>query len=88
MTNRPLRARALLIDVTRWIPAHSPNLNLIERLWKHLKKKSLENKHFKDFATLRATIDSYLDKLGATCQKELESLLTLKFQSFGNHKMC
>jgi transposase len=70
-----------------FLPAYSPNLNLIERLWKHLKKKSLKNKHFKDFAAFRATIDAYLDGLGTTCQKELESLLTLKFQSFGNHKM-
>ncbi len=29
-----------------FLPAYSPNLNLIERLWKHLKKKSLKNKHF------------------------------------------
>lgn len=71
-----------------FLPTYSPNLNLIERLWKHLKKKSLKNRHFKDFSTFRATIDSYLDELGTTYQKELESLLTLKFQSFGNHKMC
>lgn len=70
-----------------FLPAYSPNLNLIERLWKHLKKKSLKNKHFKDFASFRAAIDTYLDGVGTTCQKELESLLTLKFQSFGNHKM-
>lgn len=71
-----------------FLPAYSPNLNLIERLWKHLKKKSLKNKHFKNFATFRMAIDTYLDDLGTTHQQELESLLTLKFQSFGNHKMC
>ena len=70
-----------------FLPAYSPNLNLIERLWKHLKKKSLKNKHFKDFTTFRAAIDTYLDGLGTNCQKELQSLLTLKFQTFGNHKM-
>lgn len=70
-----------------FLPAYSPNLNLIERLWKHLKKKSLKNKHFKDFACFRARIDEYLDELGSTYKDELESLLTLKFQSFGNHKM-
>ena len=70
-----------------FLPAYSPNLNLIERLWKHLKKKSLKNKHFKDFAMFRAAIDTYLDNLSIACQEELESLLTLKFQSFGNHKM-
>ena len=71
-----------------FLPAYSPNLNLIERLWKRLKKRSLKNKHFKNFSAFRATIDEYLDELGTTCQKELESLLTLKFQTFGNHKMC
>lgn len=70
-----------------FLPSYSPNLNLIERLWKHLRKKSLKNKYFKDFAMFRAAIDTYLDSLGNTCQEELESLLTLKFQSFGNHKM-
>lgn len=70
-----------------FLPSYSLNLNLIERLWKHLKKKSLKNKHFKDFAGLRAKIDEYLDELGSIYQDEFESLLTLKFQSFGNHKM-
>jgi len=70
-----------------FLPAYSPNLNLIERLWKHLKKKALKNKHFKDFVGFRAKIDGYLDELDSTYQKELQSLLTLKFQSFGNHKM-
>jgi hypothetical protein len=35
----------------------------------------------------RAATDTYFDNLGLICQAELESLLTLKFQSFGNHKM-
>lgn len=70
-----------------FLPAYSPNLNLIERLWKHLKKKSLKNKHFKDFAAFRAAIDTYLDGLSVNCEKELKSLLTLKFQAFGNHKL-
>jgi transposase len=70
-----------------FLPAYSPKLNLIERLWKHLKKKALRNKHFKNFAMFRAAIDTYLDHLSIACQEELESLLTLKFQSFGNHKM-
>jgi transposase len=70
-----------------FLPSYSPNLNLIVRLWRHLKNKSLQNKHFKNFAMFRAAIDAYLDHLCATCQEELESLLTLKFHSFGNQKM-
>ena len=70
-----------------FLPAYSPNLNLIERLWKHLKKRVLKNKRFRDFTEFRTAIDGYFDELNTTYQQELESLLTLKFQSFGNQKM-
>lgn len=65
-----------------FLPPYSPNLNLIERLWKHLKKKALRNQHFNCFPSFQKAVDSYLDNLNTTHQKELESLLTLKFQSF------
>ncbi len=65
-----------------FLPPYSPNLNLIERLWKHLKKSCLKNRHFKDFASFKASVDSYLDNLNTVHQKKLESLLTLNFQSF------
>lgn len=68
-----------------FLPPYSPNLNLIERLWKHLKKRALRNRHFKDFASFRAAVDHYLDNLNTYHQQQLESLLTLKFQSFSNH---
>jgi len=70
-----------------FLPAYSPNLNLIERLWKHLKKRCLKNQYFDCFETFKQNIDHYLDHLQEDYQGELESLLTLKFQSFGNHKM-
>ena len=65
-----------------FLPPYSPNLNLIERLWKHLKKLALKNKHFKDFASFKASVDTYLDDLNTVHQDQLESLLTLNFQSF------
>lgn len=65
-----------------FLPAYSPNLNLIERLWKHLKKRALRNRYFKDFASFRAAVDHYLDNLNKDHQPQLESLLTLKFQTF------
>lgn len=71
-----------------FLPAYSPNLNLIERLWKHLKKRALRNRHFKCFKTFCSAIDGYLDALETTHKDQLQSLLTLKFQSFGNHKLC
>ena len=53
--------------------AYSPNIIFFERLWKHLKKKSLKNEHFKDFAMFRAAIDTYLENLRIACQQGLES---------------
>jgi transposase len=32
-----------------YLPAYSPNLNLIERLWKFVKKKCLWSKYYQDF---------------------------------------
>mgnify|MGYP003605911059 FL=1 len=33
-----------------YLPAYSPNLNLIERLWKFVKKKVLYSKYYPNFA--------------------------------------
>lgn len=66
-----------------FLPPYSPNLNLIERLWKHLKKRALRNRHFSCFESFQKAVDSYLDNLNTKYQKDLDSLLTLNFQSFG-----
>jgi transposase len=36
-----------------FLPSYSPNLNLIERLWKFFKKKVLYNHYYKDLASFR-----------------------------------
>ena len=36
-----------------FLPTYSPNLNLIERLWKFFKKKVLYNKYYEDVAAFR-----------------------------------
>jgi transposase len=40
-----------------YIPPYSPNLNLIERLWKHVKNK-LRTKYYDDFDAFQKKIDS------------------------------
>ena len=65
-----------------FLPAYSPNLNLIERLWKHLKKTCLRNRYFDCFASFQEAIDTYLDDLNTVHQAQLDSLLTLNFQFF------
>ena len=79
------RAAALGIELL-FLPAYSPNLNLIERLWKLVKKRCLTNRYYEDFAKFRAAIDDCLDDLNGAAKAELDSLLTLKFQFFGKLK--
>lgn len=74
-------ARRLGIELL-FLPSYSPNLNLIERLWKFTKKKALRGKHYADFAMFRMAIDDCLDRISTDHRETLASLMTLKFQTF------
>jgi len=74
-------AQALGIELL-FLPTYSPNLNLIERLWKFTKKKVLYSKYYATFADFQQAISSLLDNAHETHRAELDSLLTLKFQTF------
>jgi transposase len=65
-----------------YLPAYSPNLNLIERLWKFVKKKVLYSRYYANFHDFRTAIVDCLNQTHTTHKKELSSLLTLKFQAF------
>ncbi len=65
-----------------FLPSYSPNLNLIERLWKFTKKKALRGKHHKNFQEFQAAIDDCLNRAATTYKDELDSLMTLQFQTF------
>ena len=67
-----------------FLPAYSPNLNLIERLWKLTKKRCLTNKYYKNFDMFVGGIDACLDSLSTTLRTEVVSLLSLNFQFFKN----
>ena len=67
-----------------YLPSYSPNLNLIERLWKFVKKKCLYAKYYSDFSLFCAAISDCLAQPHIQYKDELDSLLTLKFQSFKN----
>jgi transposase len=64
--------------VLEHLPAYSPNLNLIERLWKFLRKKALQ-KWYKTFAEMQAGVAAVLDNLPQYAA-ELRTLLTEKFR--------
>jgi transposase len=42
---------------------YSPNLNLIERLWRFMKKNVTYNKYFEKFAVFRIAITRYLETI-------------------------
>ncbi len=66
-----------------YLPSYSPQLNLIERLWKFVKKKVLHGKYYPTFEEFRNALEQFLNKLNKL-KKNLTSLLTWNFQSFEN----
>jgi transposase len=65
-----------------FLPPYSPNFNLIERLWKFVKKKCLYSKYYDNFEKFQGAITECLETAPTTNKDELKSLLTLKFQTF------
>lgn len=65
-----------------FLPPYSPNLNLIERFWKFVKKQCLYSQYYEDFARFKAAICECVTRAPVTHREQLASLLTLKFQSF------
>jgi transposase len=65
-----------------FLPSYSPNLNLIERLWKFTKSKSLRGKHYNDFTLFQQAINDCLDQTATKYAEDMKSLMTLNFQTF------
>jgi transposase len=65
-----------------YLPPYSPNLNLIERLWKFVKKQCLYSKYYPDSQSFQKAIINCIDYAPTEHKAELESLLALNFQTF------
>jgi transposase len=76
-------ADSLTIELL-YLPGYSPNLNLIERLWRFLRKESLDSTYYEDFSQFTTAIDRCLDNLATVHKDNMETLLTHKFQTFGD----
>lgn len=62
-----------------FLPPYSPNLNLIERLWKFLRKKVINTKFYPTFEEFRRAILTFFENINGY-KTELESLITFNFQ--------
>jgi transposase len=62
-----------------FLPPYSPNLNLIERLWKFLRKKVINTGFYRNKAEFQLAIKNFFARIG-DYKEELESLLTLRFR--------
>lgn len=67
-----------------FLPPYSPNLNLIERLWKFVKKQCLYSQYYEKFADFKQAIQDCLAEVSGKFKEQLTSLLTLNFQTFEN----
>jgi transposase len=67
-----------------YLPGYSPNLNLIERLWRFVRKESLNSTYYEAFEQFTTAIDQCLDGLPTVHKSEMETLLTHEFQMFGD----
>lgn len=67
-----------------FLPSYSPNLNLIERLWKFIKRRSLYGRYHPTFADFRAAIEENINGLPNKYATDLATLMTLNFQRFEN----
>ncbi|MBA2389846.1 MAG: IS630 family transposase [Geodermatophilaceae bacterium] len=65
-----------------FLPSYSPNLNLIERLWRFTKRKAAYGRYHPTFADFRAAVQDVLDRVPTTHANKLASLMTLNFQEF------
>ncbi len=61
-----------------FLPAYSPNLNLIERLWKFMRKKIINTNFYRKKEEFRRAVLSFFDNI-KDYKEELTSLLTLNF---------
>ena len=83
--NKVVQALAAELSIRLlFLPSYSPNLNLIERLWGFAKRRSVYGRYHPDFASFRAAIEATLAGIPTTHAHALESLMTLKFQTFEN----
>ena len=69
--------------VQLFLPAYSPNLNLIKRLWKFLRKKVINTGFYQSKEMFRKAVMNFFARIDEY-KEELESLLTLNFRLYNS----
>ncbi len=83
--NKAVMAHAASLGIELlFLPSYSPNLNLIERLWKFVKKECLYGKYYATFEEFKTAIENCLFETDEKHKNKLRTLLNLKFQLFEN----
>jgi transposase len=87
-----VREKAKCLNIVLcFLPSYSPNLNLIERVWKFVKKKCLYSRYYEKLPAFKAAISKCLGETmtthtpalaGCARESDLDSLLSLRFQLF------
>lgn len=67
-----------------FLPPYSPNLNIIERLWKFTKKTILYARYYDSVDKFHTAVTGFFQNINQKYNAELKDLLTLKFQFFDN----
>ncbi len=70
-----------------FLPSYSPNLTLIERLWKFVKKECVYSKYYETFAAFKRAILECLRETQGKHKDKLATLLTLNFQVVENETL-
>jgi transposase len=65
-----------------YLPAYSPNLNLIERFWRFVKQPCLYSKYYADSTSFQQAILTCIQQAPTTHKEALAPLLTWHFQTF------
>jgi transposase len=79
-------AAALKIELL-YLPSYSPNLNLIERLWRCVRKECLYAKYYPKFDRFKQALVDCIQNAHPQHRDELETLLSWNFQSFEKVKI-
>jgi transposase len=62
-----------------YLPTYSPNLNLIERVWRLVKSRVLSGEYHETFSEFSGSIENTIDELHAALHDDMVSLISDKF---------